>query len=217
MTADPLIAAARFLAAQLEWMRHAVDEQGQPCAVAAFSEIAHCAGRMRGLVDGARDRRYLGPCGAPMDDHDCDAPRIDGRCETCTCDGNVHAPVGSATGRCDTCKTEYDVDARREWIRVVVRDWPFTATWISRELNLSIHVKTIRTWANRGQLPTYWRTEGGLVTPWVDTDDADEVKARGDRLHYVGDVERLHAARETDRATRERRTAAKAAESENAA
>jgi hypothetical protein len=61
---DPLIAAARFLQSQLEWLRHATDEQGEPYAVQAFAEIDWCAGRLRSLVNGPPERRYLGPCGA---------------------------------------------------------------------------------------------------------------------------------------------------------
>jgi hypothetical protein len=66
---DPLIAAAQFLVTQLDWLRHATDEQGGPYAASVFAEIRDCASRMRAVVEGPADRRYLGPCGAPME-HD---------------------------------------------------------------------------------------------------------------------------------------------------
>src|SRR5690348_13776084 len=61
---DPLITAAQFLTTQLDWLRHATDEQGGAVAVDVFREIGECAARMRSLVEGPRDQRYLGPCGA---------------------------------------------------------------------------------------------------------------------------------------------------------
>src|SRR5690348_8364899 len=63
---DPLITAAQFLTTQLDWLRHATDEQRAPVAVDVFREIGECAARMRSITDGPRDQRYLGPCGAEV-------------------------------------------------------------------------------------------------------------------------------------------------------
>jgi hypothetical protein len=207
MTEDPIVLAARFLQTQITWIVHAYDG-AEPYAVRAFAEIDACAGRMRGIVNGVREQRFLGGCGA-MREPLTDEERLVWGPGMVECQGYVYAPVGGAVGKCRTCKAEFDVEARREWIVAMVRDWPFSAPWIARELR--VNVKTVRTWANRGQLATYWRTDGGLVTPWTDTDDPDEIKARGDRLHYVGDVERLadeaDARRTEAQQKRERRAA----------
>jgi hypothetical protein len=63
--ADPLTRAAKWLTGQLDWLRHATDEHGGPYAAGVFAEIRDCASRMRAVVEGPADRRYLGPCGAP--------------------------------------------------------------------------------------------------------------------------------------------------------
>lgn len=182
---DPLIAAARFLASQLEWLRHAVDEQGQPYAVAAFAEIAQCAGRLRGLVNGPAEQRYLGPCGAVQPPG---FDQFDYR-EEAVCDGDVYGPRGGSRGRCRTCGAEVAQDDRQAWLDGEVRAHAFTATEIGRAY--SVNINTIRSWAGRGQLVEHGRDRDGRP------------------LYNVGDVLDLAAAdaarRETERAKRERR------------
>lgn len=221
MSTDPLIAAARFLVGQLEWLRHAVDEQGQPYAVAAFAEIGHCAGRLRGLVNGPAEQRYLGPCGAtviapapPQDGCDCGHEGLDSwfHLKPCpvalleqrsACDGDVYGIRGAQRGRCRTCGAEVAQDDRRAWLDGEVRAGAFRAYEIADAYRIS--ADTIRSWAHRGRLRSYFRTDEGLIAAWVDPPDG-EVR---ERLHYVGDVLDLAAAdaarRETARAQRERR------------
>jgi hypothetical protein len=231
MTTDPLIAAARFLLDQLEWMRHATDEQGQPYAVAAYAEIAHCAGRMRSLLDGPPPKRYLGPCGAiptqcpycgsddrerrgVIDEGDgpawCDHGWHDGDADDC--DGDIHAPRNGTTGRCSTCGATVSAEDRQQWLNEEVRAHAFRAGALAEAYR--INVNTLRSWALRGRLASYWRTDAGLVAPWTDPPEGET----RERLHYVGDVLDLAAAdaarREEARAKRERRTAAKAADDE---
>lgn len=141
---DPLIAAARFLASQLEWMRHAVDEQGQPYAVAAFAEIGHCAGRLLGLVNGPAEQGYLGPCGAvdaipdPLDDEA--EPFVSDPCE-----GDVYGIRGAKVGRCRTCKAEVGQDDRQAWLDGEVRNWAFRASEIEEAYGIKANL--IRQWA----------------------------------------------------------------------
>lgn len=189
MTGDPLIAAARFLAAQLEWLRHAVDEQGQPYAVAAFAEIAHCAGRLRGLVNGPAEQKYLGPCGA-----DIDVEALDGQRYIGSCGGDIYGPRGGSRGRCRTCGAEVAQDDRQAWLDGEVRAHAFTATEIGKAY--SVNINTIRSWAGRGQLVEHGR----------DRDDRP--------LYNVGDVLDLAAA---DAARRAGDQAKRARRKENAA
>jgi hypothetical protein len=215
---DPLIAAARFLGSQLEWLRHATDAQGQPYAVAAFAEIAQCAGRLRGLVNGPAEQKYLGPCGAPQIDV---VPISDGEgswdmTEVASgepCDGDIYGPRGGSRGRCRTCGAEVAQADRQAWLdgEVNASDLAWTAAGIAHALHLN--AKTIRSWATerrapngvmlrRAKLATYWHN-GTQLVPWVDPLPGEDVKARGDRLHYVADVARL-AAEAADRRAAER-------------
>jgi hypothetical protein len=211
MTADPLIAAARFLQSQLEWLRHAVADNGEPYAVRAFAEIDWCAGRLRSLVNGPPERRYLGPCGAvqpcaglePDDwpEGDCGNHAAHASHDRNPCEGDIYAPRGGSTGRCRTCGATVSAADREAWLDGEVRAHAFRAAQIGEAYG--VNVNTIRSWALRGQLTEHGR-------------DRDNKP-----LYNVGDVLDLAAAdaarRETERAKRERRAAARAAETEDAA
>lgn len=208
---DPLIAAARFLASQLEWMRHAVvDEQGQPYAVAAFAEIAQCAGRLRSLLDGPPPKVYLGPCGAVLE---CCGDEI------CTdddyCAGDIYGVRGAQNGRCRACGAEVAQDDRQAWLDGEVRAHAFTAAQIAEAYG--INVKTIRSWAtDRAESRDHRGTLTRSATPARLRIHA--VGRDGQPLFLVGDVLDLAAddaaRRETERAKRERRAADRAAGSE---
>lgn len=235
---DPIVHAARYLAANLEWLRH------RPEADEAFGAIEACARIVAGIARGPAGKKYLGPCGTLIDPNDCSRYGIgDHDCaEHEPCDGNVYARIytdGTVAriGACRTCHTEFETDQRTAWLDDEVRQRAYRVAQISDAYGISEN--TIRTWAHRVRpdtgepiLASYWRTPAGLITPWVDPvlDDtltgaalkarlgeiSDEIKARGGRLHYVGDVLDLAAAdaarREERRAERQRRTAARAAE-----
>jgi len=221
---DPLIAAATFLSGQIEWMRHAIDG-AEPYAIRAFDEIAQCAGRLRGLVNGPGEQKFLGPCGATLCSL-CGVVEATHVCEgdipVWVCDGDVLTYRGAKVGRCKTCGAEVATSEREAWLDGEVREFAFRAAHIAEAYR--VNVNTIRSWAARGQLKSYWRTELGLTVEWVDPvlDDklkgeeleerlgeiSDEIQARGGRLHYDA------ARREGERAKRARRAAVKAAESD---
>jgi len=196
---DPLVSAAKALSGQLEWLRHATDAQGQPYAVAAFAEIAHCAGRLRGLVNGPSEQKYLGPCGAevlaPVPGEEFRMAQLD------TCDGDIYGARGASRGRCRTCGAEVAQDDRQAWLDGEVRAHAFRAYEIAQAYG--VNVNTIRSWATRGQLAEHGR----------DRDDKP--------LYNVGDVLDLAAADKArlagEQAKRARRAANRAAESEDAA
>lgn len=206
---DPLIAAAQWLTNHLEWMRHRTD------AAAFLDDVAAAARVVAGLAHGPSEQKYLGPCGAEnveckvcqvrdLDHHrDCDV--------TCphkfvpgTCEGDVYARIHTDgtvahTGTCRTCRATVDTSERTAWLDSEVRNHVFRAAEIANAYG--VNVKTIRSWAARGQLLEHGR-------------DREERP-----LFNVGDVLDLAAAdaarRETERAKRARREAQR--ETEDAA
>lgn len=183
---DPIITAAQFLLAQLDWCRHATDEQGGAYAVGVFAEIGDCAGRMRSLVEGPAAQRYLGPCGAQVvvDDETNrlieaygDDPAAGLVLATRECEGDVYGVPGAEKGRCKTCGATVDQDARRAWLDDVVRDYAYTAAEIADAYR--INVNTIRTWLHRGQLTAHGEYAGGPLLKLGDVLDlAAESAAR---------------------------------------
>lgn len=144
MVPDPLIAAARFLSDQIGWLRHAIDGT-EPYAIRAFDEIAVCAGRLRGLVNGPGEQKFLGPCHAMVtwDDEGNEIPR-DARCE-----GDVFAYGGAKEGACRECGARWATAKRREWLDGEVRDHAFRASEIEDAYGISANL--IRQWATLGR------------------------------------------------------------------
>jgi hypothetical protein len=188
--ADPLTRAAKWLTGQLDWLRHATGDQGEAYAAGVFAEIGDCAGRMRSLVDGPSDQRYLGPCGAwRFMDRELDEDRFVTEDAKFECDGDVYGRPGADRGRCKTCGAQVSQDERRAWLDDAVRQYAYTAREIADAYR--INVKTIRSWADRGLLAEHGRDRDGRP------------------LHNLGEVLELAAGdaarREEARATRARR------------
>lgn len=214
---DPLVTAAEWLGGQLMWIRHAVDAQGQPYAAGAYAEIWDCLSRLRGILDGPAEQRFLGPCGTRIE-VDVTEVREDGgegirTYPTQTCEGDVYGRPGAQHGTCRTCGHKVDQGERRAWLDDQTADLAAPARDIAYALDLS--VKTIRSWATevrtetghvvrRAKLRTYYRL-GEHVVPWTERPDGvseqawkTETEKRGPRLHYVGDV-RILAQQAADR------------------
>jgi len=211
--ADPIVHAARYLAANAEWMRHR-REVGE-----FLEDVEACARVVAGIARGPGEQKYLGPCGAerwPTEfDSDVRCP-VDGemvnlKCWNCgwvrrekptPCEGDVYAYRGASKGRCKTCGGEVATSEREAWLDGEVRQHAFRAAHIADAYG--VNVNTIRSWAARGQLVPHGR-------------DAEDRP-----LFNVGEVLDLAAAdaarRATEQAKRARRAAAReAAESEEAA
>jgi hypothetical protein len=202
---DPLAEACSWLGGQMEWLRHRdeVDE--------FLTDVDAAARVMRGLVRGPSEQRYLGPCGAPYwcdglapsraAEPQCGAEIVHVGHQMDACHGDVYGRAGGDKGTCRTCGAHVDQGERRVWLDDVRRDWLFTAKDIADAYQLN--VKTIRSWHNRGQLAAHGHDPDGAA------------------LHKIGEVLDLAAAdaarREGDRATRARRSAARAATSEGEA
>ena len=219
---DPTIAAARFLDAHLDWLRHRSATEIQDC----FADIAAAARVVSGIARGPSEQKYLGPCGAvriheplcvdqPGHPHDNECECWCHDSEPSACDGDVYGRAGAATGTCRTCGATVDQAERRAWLdeQVSGSDLAWTARGIADALNLN--VKTVRAWATPhtsdtghvlrpAKLATYYRL-GDHVVPWADPQPGEDVKARGSRLHYVIDVRKL-AKEAADRREAERAT-----------
>lgn len=176
---DPMIVAARALQAQIEWMRHAVDG-AEPYAIRAFDEIADCAGRVRGVVNGPGEQKFLGPCGSVLaatatpcpGECSCrpETPTAKlAACAACFCFTGCHAKVatdaegqicvgdvygyhGAKTGRCKACGAEVATSEREAWLNGEVRDHAFRAAHIAEAYG--VNVNTIRTWSTRARPDT---------------------------------------------------------------
>lgn len=206
--------AAKWLQGRMSWLARATDDQGGPYAASVLPEIADCASRIRGIVNGPAEQRYLGPCGAPVAVAGCQASggpacqlRPPAQCDTGTCaavepcDGDVYGRRGAQTGTCRTCGAQVEQADRRAWLDGEVRGWAFRASEIAAAYGLKAN--TIRVWAARGHIEPFGHDREGRP------------------LFRVGEVLDRAAAdaarRETERAKRERRAAERAAESEDAA
>lgn len=202
---DPIIAAARFLDGHLDWLRHRSATEIQEC----FADIAAAARVVAGIARGPSEQKYLGPCGAEFPVGTLSQPDL-----TYACDGDVYGRAGAEKGTCRTCGFEVKQDERRRWLDEQAGRSDLVWTAVNIADALTINVKTLRAWATerrapngvvlrRARLATYWRNSDGQLVPWVEPRPGEDVKARGDRLHYVADV--VDLARETaDRREAER-------------
>lgn len=203
---DPIVVAAHWLPAQLEWIRHQPDHEpdghGNTWGAEQFlTDIAAAARVVAGIARGPAPQKYLGPCGALIVE-DYERSEVNGvlheSATTRQCDGDVYVRGEASVGRCRTCGAEVARGEREIWLdeQVSSSDLAWTARGIADALG--IHAKTLRAWATerrapngvilrRAKLSTYWH-DGERLVPWVDPSPSEDVKARGPRLHYVGDV-----------------------------
>jgi hypothetical protein len=230
---DPIIDAARFIAANLEWLCH------HPACDEALADIAAAARVVAGIARGPADSKYLGPCGAVLaataepcpDGCSCLAGARTALSEACAgcfcmttchpvvptdaegqiCTGDVYAHGGSNTGRCRTCGATVATADRQLWLDDLVRGHAFTDAWIAEALR--VPVKTIRSWAtDRAEV----RDANGRLSR-----SASPAKLRahthdrqGRALYLLGDVADLAAA---DAARRDERRSNRTRRQETAA
>jgi hypothetical protein len=139
---DPLVMVCRWLERQLEWARHATDDQGGAYAVQAFAEIEACASRLRGLVNGREPGRYAGPCGYVDEDGQL-------------CGEDVEARPGANHATCRACGSRYDVDERQAWMRGEIEDHlarPVEIAGVLMRLGFPVGYSTIAAYAAKGLL-----------------------------------------------------------------
>jgi hypothetical protein len=197
---DAILLTAQWLPQHLEWLRHRQE------AAEALATIDACARVVAGIARGPAELKFLGPCGADVISSGIDSEGWPADVDIKTCEGDVYAREGASVGRCRVCGTEWSTAERRAWLDEQVRDKAFRAAHIGDAYG--INVNTIRTWAaevraengtliRAARLKSYYRVGEGddvHVVPWTEPAAGEDVKARGPRLHYVGDV--LDLARE---------------------
>jgi hypothetical protein len=214
---DLIAWAARYLTANLEWMRHRAE------VAEVLDDIEACARVVRGIARGPAEWLYLGPCGTEVEPgHPAcptacgcklnDLDKVPAACEGCACltrchgefawagpcPGDVYGRPGAATGRCRTCGTEYDQGERQAWLDGEVRQRAYRASEI--EDAYGVKANLIRQWATpeRGLLRVHDRDFLGRARYLL-----------GEVLDLARDQKLKAAARAADR---ERRAAKRVAE-----
>lgn len=182
---NDLSGSALWLADHCEWMRHRSEVREFARDIDASTRI------MRGLARGPAAHRYLGPCGADLSLFTIETGIGNGS----ICDGDIYGIDGAPTGRCRTCGAHHSQAERLKELAALTEGRAYRAAHIAHAYG--IPVKSIRTWARRGKLRSWW-FDGEQMQLWTDTDDQDELRARGPRLHVVADVLALRPPRESE-------------------
>jgi len=206
---DALIEAARFLAQQLPWLRHARTEQGAPYAADVFREIGDCAARMRSLVDGPQAGRYAGPCSALVDDpkspcpvncachngpgYVCDEPGGCGSagCGRRECGQDVISRGDSNTAECKSCGAKYNVDEQQTWMLGEIESMlarPIEIEGMLGQLGVNATYRRIMKYIEKGQL-----LEHGFdsrARPLYRVGDVLEIIARNEKPRRAGQSSR---------------------------
>lgn len=151
---DELAEAIRWLAGQVEWLRH------QPDAVQAMDELADACALATRIVDRRAPRWYAGPCGAEIvaQPDESAADGSDGAGEgdrVRTCASDLYAHAGARMITCGGCGARYDARERREWLLDEAEDalvWAELAAQALAALDLPCTRAQVAGWAHRGRL-----------------------------------------------------------------
>lgn len=139
---DVLAPSARFLAEQVEWMRHRaeVDE--------FLDDVDSCVRRIAGMANGPQPGRYAGPC----------STEVDGK----TCGQDVTARPGASYGTCRACGAQYDVDEQQAWMRGEIEGYlarPVEIAGMLLRLGFPVGYSTIAAYAAKGRIVERGRDE----------------------------------------------------------
>jgi hypothetical protein len=155
---DLIVVAARFLAVNLEWLRHKdfVDE--------VLREIGDCVSAMRSVTAGRRERIYLGTCGALIvESYERTEPLpgvIDEAFTTRQCEGGVYGSIGASKAVCKACGAKHDQDARITDRSEKAHGYTYTAAEIAAAYPGVVLAGTIRQWRRRGLLTVHGEVDG---------------------------------------------------------
>ncbi|MCX4468955.1 hypothetical protein OOK41_01275 [Micromonospora sp. NBC_01655] len=197
----PVAAAARFVAGQLEWLRHTPD------ASDAGEELLGAAAAVRRVVENPADRWYAGTCCEPLPDKPG---------ELCTTE--LYAWPGVTWVRCPGCGTVHQTGPRVRWLLAEARDVRGTATQLATaaaRLGRACTAGQLRALAQRGRLlPATVALADGIEGPEeVDRDEWGRARYRfGDVLDVLDQVAEQRRRDELERAQRAAERARKAAE-----
>ncbi|CAM3457055.1 hypothetical protein [Stackebrandtia soli] len=144
---DTVPEIARFLAAQVPWLRH------REYAAEVFDELHDAARQLRRALDAPPELVYVGPCGALADE---------GQCER-----DLRAVRGAPWVKCPDCGTSYATDERRAWLVSLVLDQLEPAHVLAHVLTAwgaPVNAATVRQWATRRRIIAKGRTPDGRPT-----------------------------------------------------
>lgn len=199
----PVAAAALWVAAELDWLRHTPD------ASDAGEDLYGAAEAVRRLVEHPADRWYAGTCAEPVDG---DAEQL--------CDADLYAWPGTTWVRCPSCGARHQTGPRLRLLLDRARDTLGTAAQLAAaasRLGRRCTAGQLRAFAQRGRLvaariPLDDGVEGPLL---LDVDEWQRPRYRFgevlDLLDQVAEQRRLdeieRARKEADKAERRRQEA----------
>jgi hypothetical protein len=139
----------RGMARYLRWS----DWANHPAADEFADELDYALAQVTRCIDTPPQRRYLGPCGAVLD-------------QDKTCTGDV-VKRWNQTPRCRDCDATHDETARMEWIMDLAEDQLVTASIAAGALSAwgqCITPDLVRKWAQRGRLIAHGHDHSGHPT-----------------------------------------------------
>lgn len=134
--ADTIPAIARWLAGQVEWLRH------REYAADAWRDLSAVPEILRRAADVPPTLTYIGPCGALTDAGQCGH--------------DLRAVVGAATVTCPGCNTKHHTEILRDQLIAIAREMLETQSLIEHYLTAwgyPVPPETIRVWIHRDRLP----------------------------------------------------------------
>lgn len=152
--ADTAETAAMWLREQLSPMRT------HPAAGELHLDLVSVIRRSYRVIDRPQAAIFVGPCGAVTEAGTCHED-LYARADPA---GHARLDPRQATVRC-RCGAEWDAEKRREWLLDELRGTLATAREIASAagwlFGRTLSVKTIRTWASRGQIASHHPPGGG--------------------------------------------------------
>jgi hypothetical protein len=142
---DPIMAASAWLSAHCEWMRHRAE-------IAEFvTDIEAAARVIRSVTSRARERIYLGPCGALVLTPE---PWEPGTPASTECAEPLYGRLGASKATCK-CGAEHGVDQRIAERTALAHSYRYTAAEIEQAYGGAIPASTIRSWRKRGVITAH--------------------------------------------------------------
>lgn len=133
-----------------------------PAAGELHTDLLSVIRRAYRVIDRPQGSVFVGPCGAETEHGTCEQD-LYARADP---SGRARLDPRQATVRC-RCGAEWDAEKRRDWLLAELRHTLATAHEIASAAGalagFTLNVKTIRTWASRGQIPSHYPPGGGAA------------------------------------------------------
>lgn len=143
------------------WLHHQVPHlRTHPAIGELHTDLLSVIRRAYRVIDRPHGSVFVGPCGAETEHGMCQED-LYARADP---SGRARLDPRQATVRC-RCGAEWDAEKRRDWLLSELRHTLATAHEIASAAGtlggFTLNVKTIRTWASRGQIPSHYPPGGG--------------------------------------------------------